>query len=177
MDTSTPLRALLSDLTALARLRGLNDTQWCQAAGVRKETLSRLRRRDSCDLGTVAALAGAVGARLGVTSSPGPEVSEDGHFPAQVSREYEARLLDLLSSGRHDPQTWLAEGPPFFMAGLAVMAASANGFERRGLLSLAEALHPGSSRPDVFALWLERSPVRPSRFLPMLRHRRDRRAA
>jgi hypothetical protein len=146
---------------------------------VRKETLSRLRRRNNCDLGTLAALADAVGGRLVATSgtsNPKREVSEDGHLPAQVSREYEARLLDLLASGRHDPQTWLAEGPPFFMAGLAAMAASAHGFDRQGLLSLAEALHPGSSQPDVFALWLERSPVRPSRFLPMLRHRRNRRA-
>ena len=180
METSTPLPSLLSHLTALARQRGLNDAQWCRAAGVRKETLSRLRRRDNCDLGTLAALADAVGARLsvtGVTSSPGREVSKDGHLPAQVSREDEARLLDLLSSGRLDPQTWLAEGPPFFMAGLAAMAASADGFDRRRLLSLAEQLHPGSSQPDVFALWLERSPVRPSRLLPMLQQRLNRHAA
>jgi hypothetical protein len=180
METSTPLPALLSDLTALARQRGLNDTQWCRVAGVRKETLSRLRRRDNCDLGTLAALADAAGARLSVTevtASPGREVSKDGHLPAQVSREYEARLLDLLCSARLDPQTWLAEGAPFFMAGLAAMAASADGFDRRRLLWLAEQLHPGSSQPDVFALWLERSPVRPSRFLPMLQQRLNRHAA
>jgi hypothetical protein len=56
----------------------------------------------------------------------------------------------------------------FFMAGLAVMRASVPELDRRGLLSLAELLHPGSSEPVVFEQWLKRSPVRPSRFLPML---------
>jgi len=55
------------------------------------------------------------------------------------------------------------------MAGLAVMLASDPHFDRRGLLELAELLHPGSSEPAVFERWLARSPVRPSRFLPMLR--------
>ena len=39
-------------------------------------------------------------------------------------------------------------------------------------LRLAEVLHPGVSTPEVFALWLENSPVRPSRFLPMARKRK-----
>ena len=56
----------------------------------------------------------------------------------------------------------------FFMAGLAVMLASVPEFDRRSLLDLAEALQAGSSQVEVFALWLERSPLRPSRFLPML---------
>ncbi len=54
------------------------------------------------------------------------------------------------------------------MAGLAVMLASTRDFDRRSLLILAEELHPGASEPAVFARWLKASPLRPSRFLPML---------
>jgi len=63
---------------------------------------------------------------------------------------------------------WAAAGPAFFMAGLAVMLASNADADRRGLLALAERLHPGASEVPVFARWLKRSPLRPSRFLPML---------
>jgi hypothetical protein len=98
-------------------------------------------------------------------------VTPDGDFPANVDRDYEARLLDLCAFGTTDPAAWRAMGPAFFMAGLAVMLGSARGFDRSRHLALAEALHPGSSTPKAFALWLERSPVRSWRFLPMLRQR------
>jgi hypothetical protein len=62
------------------------------------------------------------------------------------------------------------------MAGLAVMLAGTRGFERGRYLALGEALHRGSSRVEVFAEWLARSPVRPSRFLPLVRARRGRAA-
>jgi len=35
-------------------------------------------------------------------------------------------------------------------------------------LALAERLHPGASEVAVFERWLERSPVRPTRFLSLL---------
>jgi hypothetical protein len=54
------------------------------------------------------------------------------------------------------------------MAGVAVMLASAPGFDRRALLKLAEQLHAGSTQVGVFTRWLERSPIRPSIFLPLL---------
>jgi hypothetical protein len=54
------------------------------------------------------------------------------------------------------------------MSGLAVIVASGPGYDRRALLELAERLHAGSAQVAVFAEWLERKPVRPSRFLPML---------
>jgi hypothetical protein len=54
------------------------------------------------------------------------------------------------------------------MGGLAVMLASAANSDRRGLLDLAERLHPGASEPAVFSKWLERSPVRPTRFLSLV---------
>ena len=73
-----------------------------------------------------------------------------------------------MIDGNVEPTHWRHYGPPFFMAGLAVMLASVPEFDRRSFLDLAETLHSGSSQVEVFALWLERSPVRPSRFLPML---------
>ena len=168
MPKSTePLAAVLDDLASRARDNGLTDTAWAERAGVRKETLSRLRGRSTCDFSTLNALAGAVGARVAVAEPPPPAAS-DRHFPERVDRDYEERLLDLCASRALDPGRWEQLGPRFFMAGLAVMLASTRDFDRRSLLALAEELHPGASEPAVFARWLKRSPVRPSRFLPML---------
>jgi len=50
--------------------------------------------------------------------------------------------------------------------------ASARGFDREKYLRLAESLHPGVSTPEVFAAWLDKSPVRAARFLPMARRRK-----
>lgn len=97
-----------------------------------------------------------------------PECSPDGYFPLRVDREYEERLLNLCASESLEPSRWAALGPRFFMAGLAVMLASVPELDRRAQLALAEQLHPGASESEVFARWLERSPVRPSRFLPLL---------
>jgi hypothetical protein len=171
MQKATPLSALIDDLTALARHRGLNDAQWCRAAGVRKETLSRLRSRENCDVATLIVLASAVGARIAVAGGEAVETTADGHFPERIDRYYEDRLIDLVAASPADPAAWRAAGPAFFVAGLAVMAASAREFDRHRMLEVAEALHPGSSEPEVFSLWLERSPVRPSRLLPMVRQR------
>ncbi|HVX56488.1 MAG TPA: hypothetical protein VHA37_02040 [Candidatus Saccharimonadales bacterium] len=166
--SNTQLPTFLSDLTAKARALSLTDTEWSARAGVRNETLSRLRRRSSCDLSTLQALAAAVGARLVIDHSTAATVTPDGHFPSSLDRDDEARLLKLAASGDLAYDAWSAAGPRFFMAGLAVMLAGEPGLDRRGLLALAERLHPGASEPAVFARWLERSPLRPSRFLPLL---------
>jgi hypothetical protein len=168
MFTSTTLKKLLDSLTAAARNKGLNDAAWAHAAGFSKETLSRLRRRSSCDLSTLMALADASGATLSVTLSAQPATTSDGHFPCELSRDYERQLLMLCASRNLDPVAWAAAGPAFFMAGLAVMLASNADADRRSLLALAEVLHPGAIELPVFARWLKRSPLRPSRFLPML---------
>lgn len=168
MFTSTTLKRLLDALTVAARSKGLNDAAWASAAGFSKETLSRLRRRSSCDLSTLIALADASGASLSVTVASQPVTSSDGHFPRELSRDYERQLLSLCASRKLDPAAWAAAGPAFFMAGLAVMLASNADADRRGLLALAEFLHPGATEVPVFARWLQRSPLRPSRFLPML---------
>jgi hypothetical protein len=164
----TRLATVLQELESKARALGFTNTEWAARAGIRNETLSRLRGRRSCDFATLQSLAGVVGASVGVIDGNTPGSTQDGRFPAQLDREYEEQLLDLCASGDVEPQRWRRYGPAFFMAGLAVMVASVPEFDRRSLLDLAETLHAGSSQVGVFALWLERSPVRPSRFLPML---------
>jgi hypothetical protein len=159
---------MLNALTLAARSKGLNDSAWAAAAGFSKETLSRLRRRDSCDLSTLVALADALGAKLCVTGAAQAVATTDGHFPRELSREYERQLLTLCASRNLDAAVWTAAGPAFFMAGLAVMLTADAGADRPGLLALAEVLHPGATDVPVFARWLQRSPLRPSRFLPML---------
>jgi hypothetical protein len=171
MHRSTVLKSLLETLARDARRAGLNDAAWAARAGLRKESLSRLRRRDTCDFATLHALAQAVGARVDVRPAAIPGLGPDGHFPAAVSRDLEERLADLCARDETDPDRWLALGPPFFMAGLAVMLAGAPGHDRSALLELAERLHPGASEPAVFARWLARSPVQPSRFLPAVKAR------
>jgi hypothetical protein len=172
MNKSTnTLQSTLLTLTQQARALGLTDTEWATRAAVRKETLSRLRQRKSCDYATLQALAQVVGARVGVLDANAPGSTADGHFPAKLNRALEDKLLDLCASRDLDREHWENLGPAFFMAGLAMMVASVKGFDRSGLCALAEELHPGGSQPDVFSLWLARSPVRPSRFLPLLDNR------
>lgn len=166
--STTQLSLVLESLQRRARKLAITDTEWAARAGIRKETLSRLRGRRSCDFATLQTLARAVGASVDVIDGSMHGMTRDGRFPAQLDREYEEQLLDLCVSGDVEPQRWRQCGPAFFMAGLAVMVASLPEFDRRSLLDLAEELHAGSSQVGVFALWLERSPVRPSRFLPML---------
>jgi len=169
MDKSTKkLEAILAALTRAARQRALNDSEWAARAGLRKETLSRLRRRSSCDFATLEALADVVGCKLLVAPDLPADTTTDGHFPQHVGRDYEERLLELCATQSREPTRWAALGPRFFMAGLAVMLASSPGGDRQGLLALAESLHPGASEPAVFTQWLKHTPVRPSRFLPLL---------
>ncbi len=164
---------------AAASARKWSHRQWALAAGVRPETLSRLRRRDDCDLSTVEALANAVGLRLFIGPNPdqesdaSPDTPRGRHMPVKYGRDEEEQLLDLCSQHSPNPEQWRSMGPSFFMGGLAVMLASARNYDRPRYLDLAEMLHPGVTTPEAFASWLAQSPVRPSRFLPMLEKRRD----
>lgn len=143
----------------------MTDAAWADRAGLRKESLSRLRRRNDCDFATLRALADAVGARVCVQPARPVAPGRDGHFPAELNRDLEGRLADLCAQDDLDLDRWAAFGPPFFMAGLAVMLSGVPGHDRTLLLELAERLHPGASEPAVFARWLERTPLQPSRFL------------
>jgi len=171
MNTSTTLRPakLLDQMSKAAKGLFSTDSNWAKASGLPKETLSRLKRNPSCDLQTLAALAQTAGYTLVAV----PATVQDGeHLPNTFNREYEDDLLDLCAAGNVDPDHWRAHGPGFFMGGLAVLLASARGFERERYLRLAETLHPGISTPEVFGMWLKRSPLRAGRFLPMARRRR-----
>lgn len=169
--SSDPLAGLLPILENEARALGLTAAEWAARAGIRQETLSRLRRRPSCDLETLDALARAVGFCVRVGPDGEAHAAAGMLFPATFTRDSEEALIELCVSRTKDPRVWARSGPRFFMAGLAVMLASVPGFDRRALLELAEALHAGSSRAEVFALWLEKSPLQPSRFLPVLQDR------
>src|SRR5689334_13891948 len=99
MNKSTQeLARALAQLSGRARNLGLTDTQWAARAGVRKETLSRLRGRDSCDFATLSALAGAVGAQLSVLEPQALPVDSGRHFPNSLNRDYERQLLNLCAS-------------------------------------------------------------------------------
>lgn len=162
------LRAVLEPLQSKARADALTDSEWAARAGIRKETLSRLRRRSSCDFATLDALARAVGSRIGVIDTKPEDGAWDTRFPSHFDRNYEEQLIDLCASRDASVAAWLRMGPACFMAGIAVMLASLSEFDRRAMLDLAEQLYPGSSQTAVFGVWLERSPLRPPRFLPML---------
>ena len=92
-------------------------------------------------------------------------------LPPVFGRAEEEALLNLCASGSLDVQHWLAAGPRWFVAGVAVMIAHGDGAERQARLRLAEALYPGMSKVEFFGHWLKTSPVKPSRFLPMLDQR------
>jgi len=165
------LTDLLDSMTRHARQRGMSDRQWAQASGLRPETLSRVRHRASCDASTLDALARGCGLELSLRTTEGGTTSEEFPFPSPLSRETEERLLRLCAGRDTTPEHWRALGPAFFVAGVANMVASANGLDPDGRFArLAESLHPGIRSPQAFRLWLAGSPVRPSRFLPMLRH-------
>lgn len=153
---------LLAQLRPAANRLFGNDRRWAEACNLPPETLSRLRKRESCDLRTLAALASAVGYTLAVAPNAGEQ-------DAPYGRAREEDLLDLCASGNQDAATWRQHGDGFFMGGLATMLASTREFDRRRYLALAEELHPGVTLPEVFELWLQRSPTRPARFLPMLK--------
>ncbi len=165
------LKESLATLTTAARQRGWSDAEWARRAGVRKETLSRVRGRGNCDFATLNALAKVVGAAIAAVPCVDASLTADGHFPVELNRSAEERLLEFAAARSRDPDLWRAAGPTFFMAGLAVMLASMREFDRTAYLALGECLHPGASEPGVFARWLERSPISTVRFVPTLRKR------
>lgn len=167
MQKSTDsLPKLLQSLTELARQRGYSDAEWSRRAGLPKETLCRLRSRATCDFTTLQSLGSAVGAELAIQHDEAPPSSRE-HWPV-VDRKLEAALVEAACSGNTRAADWRHLGPPFFLAGLAVMLASVRSFDRTQYLKLAEELHPGAAVPRVFQQWLDETPLSPSRFLPMV---------
>lgn len=169
MDHS--LASFLDQLAPAARHARLTDHQWAGKAGLRPETLARLKQRTDCDFGTLQALAGAVGWRVSLGRVPGREM------PARMNRDSEAALLDLCASGSLDLRRWLDAGPRYFVAGLATLLSTARGVDQEGLSALADALYPGIHAPAEMNQWLARAPLRPSRIFPMIEQRMAQRAA
>jgi hypothetical protein len=153
----------LEHLEQAAAGRGLNRGRWAARAGLPAATLSRLFKRDDCDLRTLERLARAAGQRLLLV----PE--EARAMPTRWDREAERSCVLLCASGSTDVARWMRAGPGYFMAGLATMMASARGADREAYLCLARALFPAMSDAAEFGEWLRLSPAKPSRFLPMVR--------
>ena len=176
MKSTRVLPYLLDQLESAAKKKGMSAREWATAADVRPETISRLRKRGDCDLSTLAALAHAAGMQLTARAEPAEPAalaaSLASHVPQRYGRDEEEQLLQLCSAANPDLNAWRVAGPSFFMAGLATMLAGARGFERKAYLDLAEALHPGATTPEALSRWFSISPVKPSRFLPMLQVRR-----
>ena len=78
-------------------------------------------------------------------------------------------MVRLAASGDFRTSRWHRAGPAELLAGVATMLASQPEFDRPRLLALAERLRPGMSTAAGFGAWLATSPVRPARFLPMVR--------
>ena len=87
------------------------------------------------------------------------------------SRRDEERAIELCARGDFRPSRWLRAGDRRTLAGVVVMLASLDGFDRPRLLALAERLHPGMSTPAGFGRWLVDSSIQATRFLPMLQAR------
>lgn len=105
-----------------------------------------------------------------VPAPPGPRrVSARSARPDHGwSRSDEERLLELCAKGDFRPSRWLRAGNPRHLAGVAVMLASQDSFDRSRMLALAERLYPGISTSAGFSRWLASAPIQAARFLPML---------
>lgn len=112
---------------------------------------------------------GKVVAHLTPAAEPAPAPNRTSPARAGLSRAEEERLLKLCASGDLRPSRWLRAGDRRLLAGVAVMLASQPEFDRVRLLALAERLAPGMTRPEAFARWLEHSPVKAARLMPMVR--------
>ncbi len=167
--------AVLETLQAEARARGWTDRQWANAAEVRHETLSRVKRRGQCDIATLEAQAKDKACDRTLRAEPvgaALDVDPTGRWPRHLDRTAEAPLLALAASGSQDLACWCAAGPTFLMAGLAFMLSTQDDFDRVGFAALAEELHPGIGSHEAFRRWLRETPLKPCRILPMLRQLR-----
>jgi transcriptional regulator with XRE-family HTH domain len=96
------LDKLLEQVLRQARVKGISEAQLAERAGIRPETLSRLKRRDDADVSTLHSLALAVGLRLALI--PLDEGKGDPVFSAakHAAAKAAARRRDeeLMASGR-----------------------------------------------------------------------------
>lgn len=95
------MRDLIDQVFQLARISGLSRARLADKAGLRPETLSRLKHREDVDAKTLHCLARAVGCRLALV--PLDQGDESNLYsPHAIAREKaEARRLDeeMIASG------------------------------------------------------------------------------
>lgn len=103
-----------------------------------------------------------------------PGVKPVGRPPKEEEAPFRLKEEAMLQLCTAPPRldTWRRAGTPRFMAGMALMLASAPGFERVRYLALAEKLDPSMLGVEAFEAWLATNPYKPSRFLPMLQQLR-----
>ena len=172
LESTNRLSAILSKLTSRARSRGWSDAEWARHAGLPKETLCRLRARDSCDFRTLDTLAWAVDGTLDCRFPVRPRTA-DGLWPLALDAAYEDELLDLVNAPVPDERRWRAVGPAFFMAGIAMAMAGVEGRSAAAYRALADTLHAGIGEPAVYERWLAGTPWSPVRWLSRLHVTRD----
>ncbi len=83
-------------------------------------------------------------------------------------RRVEERTVELAARGDFRPSRWLRAGDSRLLAGISVILASHERFNRTRMLALAERLHPRMSDPQSFGAWLRTTPVLAERFLALL---------
>ena len=122
-------------------------------------------------------LAGAkkVGSYWIIPAKADPGVKEVGR-PAKAEPPFRLKEEAMLAlcAAAPDLKAWRRAGSPRFMAGMALMLASAPEFNRKHYLALAEQLDPSALTVEAFEAWLKVNPYKPSRFLPMLQQLRKR---
>ena len=144
----------------LYRMDSVNATQL-------KNRLGEVLR--SAALGPVAIVRhGRVVAHLVPPDAAARRAPRQDQTPRRWTRREEDRMVELCAQGDFRPSRWLRAGDPRTLAGVAVMLASQEGFDRPRMLALAERLDPGMSKPGRFGQWLAGSPIQAARFLPML---------
>lgn len=120
-------------------------------------------------------LAGAkkVGSFWIIPAAADPDIKAVGR-PAKTETPFRLKEEAMLAlcANAPDLKTWRRVGAPRFMAGMALMLASAPAFDRKRYLALAEQLDPAVLTVEAFEAWLRDTPFKPSRFLPMLQQLR-----
>ncbi len=99
--------ALVDDIIGRARVRGISNVRLAEKAGIRPETLTRLKNQENADFRTIANLAMAVGLRI--TLSPVDQQSEVGIYSPldnasqkRAERQANERLLSQGLISRED---------------------------------------------------------------------------
>jgi len=96
---------LIEEILLQARIRNLSKARLAEKAGLRPETLSRLKHRENFDVSTLNSLALALGCRLALVPL---ERGEDGvyspHENARAKARSRRRDEEMIASGLASPE-------------------------------------------------------------------------